>query len=117
MRRENMSYLHRTAANRNDGITKMKGYWLWLGTMLVILLRALTIAGIAEAQTSQTTTDLQQEEKLEREFTDPLTTLPQVLFRDSYTPANFGTNLQTNQLLVRPLIPRIPPRSLLPFAQ
>ena len=112
-----MSYLHRTASNRNDGITKMSGYWLGLGTILVILLMALTIAGIAEAQTSQTSTDLQQEEKLEREFTDPLTTLPQVLLRDSYTPANFGTNLQTNQLIVRPLIPRIPPRSLLPFAQ
>ena len=117
LRRANMSFLHRTAANRNDGITKMKGCWLWLGTILVILWNAVSIAGIAEAQTGQALTDLQQEEKLEREFTDPLTTLPQVLFRDSYTPADFGTNLQTNQLIVRPLIPRIPPRSLLPFAQ
>jgi hypothetical protein len=112
-----MSYHHRIAANRNDGITKRNGYWSWLGTMLVILLTAVTIAGIAEAQTSLTPADLQEEEKLEREFTDPLTTLPQVVFRDSYTPANFATNLQTNQLILRPLIPRIPPRSLLPFAQ
>ncbi|MBV8137725.1 MAG: hypothetical protein JO121_19170 [Deltaproteobacteria bacterium] len=68
--RENMSYHHRIAANRNDGITKMNGYWSWLGTMLVILLTAVTIAGIAEAQTSLTPADLQEEEKLEREFTD-----------------------------------------------
>ena len=66
-----------------------------------------------------------EEEKLERDFTDPLSTLPQLLIRDSYTPANYGPctpqacvrNDETNQLLIRPLIPRIPPRTLLPFTQ
>lgn len=97
---------------------EMNRYCLWLtSAMLVILWTAVTFAGIAYAQTTQTSADLQKEEQLERDFTDPLTTLPQVLVRDSYTPANFGTNLQTNQLIVRPLIPRIPPRSFLPFAQ
>ena len=96
---------------------EMNRHWLWLGTILVILWKTVTIAGVAEAQTSHTMTDLQQEEELEREFTDPLTTLPQVLVRDSYTPANFGTNLQTNRLILRPIIPRVPPRSFLPFAQ
>jgi hypothetical protein len=41
--------------------------------------------GIARAQTTLTA-----EEKLEQEFNDPLTTLPQLLVRDSYTPANYG---------------------------
>ena len=95
----------------------MNRHWLWLGTILVILWKTVIIAEVAEAQTSHPTTDLQQEEELEREFTDPLTTLPQVLVRDSYTPANFGTNLQTNRLILRPIIPRVPPRSFLPFAQ
>ena len=45
--------------------------------------------------------------------------------RDSYTPANYGPctpqvcprNAETNQFIVRPLIPRIPPNTLLPFVQ
>src|SRR5579863_3518141 len=32
---------------------------------------------------------LSEEEKLEQDFTDPLTTLPQLIVRDSYTPANY----------------------------
>jgi hypothetical protein len=68
-------------------------------------------------QTQTPGTPLQQEEQLERDFTNPLTTLPQALVRDSYTPANYGTNVETNQLIIRPLIPRIPPNSLLPFPQ
>jgi hypothetical protein len=62
---------------------------------------------------------------LEREFTDPLTTLPQVIIRDSYTPANYGPctpracirDDETNQVIIRPLIPRIPPNTLLPLMQ
>jgi hypothetical protein len=69
------------------------------------------------AQAQAAPTALQQEEQLERDFTDPLSTLPQLLVRDSYTPANYGTNVETNQAIIRPLIPRIPPNSLLPFAQ
>ena len=55
--------------------------------------------------------------KLEQEFTDPLTTLPQVLMRDSYSPATYGTHVETNVALIRPIIPRLPPYSLLPFYQ
>jgi hypothetical protein len=66
-----------------------------------------------------------EQEKLEQDFTDPLTTLPQLIVRDSYTPANFGPctplacprNYETNQLIIRPLIPRVPPRTFLPFNQ
>ncbi len=73
-------------------------------------------AGFTQAQTAAPSS-LMEQEKLEQDFTDPLTTLPQVVVRDSYTPANYGTNAETNQLIVRPLIPRVPPRTLLPFAQ
>jgi hypothetical protein len=76
---------------------------------------------------NQTTpaTSLSQEEQLERDFTDPLTTVPQVVVRDDYTPATYAPcvpgactrDAQTNQLIVRPLIPRIPPKTLLPFNQ
>lgn len=85
-----------------------------LGPMILILWMAVTMAGIAP-QRAPTHTESEQE--LERYFTDPLSTLPQVVIRDSYTPANFGTGLETNQFLVRPLMPRIPPRTFLPFMQ
>jgi len=84
--------------------------------LLAFLWITVTIAGIARAQTAPTSTESEQE-KLERDFTDPLSTLPQVVVRDSYTPANYGTGVETNQFLIRPLIPRIPPRTFLPFVQ
>ncbi len=84
--------------------------------LLVILLVTATVIGFARAQTSPATAE-SQEERLEQDFTDPLTTLPQLVVRDSYTPTNYGTNVQTNQLIIRPLIPRIPPRTLLPITQ
>jgi hypothetical protein len=69
-------------------------------------------AGPASAQSAFTA-----EEKLERDFTDPLMTLPQIIVRDSYPPATYGTHVLTNAVVVRPIIPRIPPYSLLPFVQ
>lgn len=60
---------------------------------------------------------LAAEEKLMAEFTDPLTTLPQVSIRDSFVPANFGTHVQTNTFIVRPIIPRVPRFSLFPLVQ
>src|SRR5262249_47217246 len=39
------------------------------------------------------------------------------LIRDSFTPANYGTHVETNQALIRPLIPRIPANSILPVPQ
>jgi hypothetical protein len=85
---------------------------------------SLVLAGLANAQ-GQPSPSVAEEEKLEQDFTDPLTTLPQIIIRDSYTPANYGPctplactrDYETNQLIVRPLIPRVPPRSFLPFNQ
>ena len=56
-------------------------------------------------------------QELATEFTDPLTTLPQVLLKDAYSPANFGTHVQTNQAILRAIIPRIPRFSLFPLIQ
>jgi len=68
----------------------------------------------AQAQTPER---LSPEEELAAEFTDPLTTLPQIFVRDAYSPANFGPRVQTNQALVRAIIPRVPRFSLFPFIQ
>jgi hypothetical protein len=54
---------------------------------------------------------------LSKEFSDPLTTLPQVSLQNIYTPRNFGTEADTNRLVLRPLIPRVPRFRLLPFPQ
>src|SRR5208282_4557173 len=83
---------------------------------LLVFLTAFLIIS-AEVRLAQAQTKLSSEEQLEEEFTDPLSSLPQVVIRDAYTPANYGTNLQTNQLLVRPIIPRIPANTLLPWIQ
>ncbi len=83
---------------------------------LTILWIGVSVAGIARAQTDPASAET-EEEQLEQDFTDPLTTLPQLVIRDSYSPANYGTGAETNQAIIRPLIPRIPPRTLLPFPQ
>ena len=85
-------------------------------TLLVIVWMMVPVASLAQAQRAPTSSEREQE-KLERDFTDPLSTLPQIIFRDSYSPATYGTNVQTNQAIIRPIIPRIPSSSLLPFVQ
>jgi len=91
---------------------------IWAAARLSIPLVALCAIALAGemvfAQTAPTSLE-SDEAKLEQDFTDPLSTLPQLIVRDSYTPANFGTHLETNQAIIRPLIPRIPPNSLLPI--
>lgn len=81
------------------------------------LLLTAFFAFFANPHSAAAQTTLSREEQLERDFTDPLSTLPQLQIRDSYTPANYGTGVETNQLIVRPIIPRVPPYSLLPFTQ
>jgi hypothetical protein len=57
------------------------------------------------------------EQKLAEEFSDPLTTLPQLFMQDVYTPVNYGTAAQANRVILRAIIPRVPESSLLPFVQ
>src|SRR3984885_8505470 len=77
----------------------------------------LSIIGPTAHPAQAQTPDLAAEEQLIRDFTDPLTTLPQISLKDVFTPANFGTHVQTNQVILRPIIPRLPRFSLFPFVQ
>ena len=101
-----------------------KSFALHVRAFISIVAITIALETLASAQ-GPPNTSLAQEEKLEQDFTDPLTTLPQLIVRDSYTPANYGPcttlacprDYETNQLIVRPLIPRVPPRTFLPFNQ
>ena len=55
--------------------------------------------------------------KLTQEFNDPLSSLPQLFVQDAYTPANYGTEAQTNRVIGRLIVPRLPRFSLFPFVQ
>ena|SRR5215469_15343644 len=85
--------------------------FFWVSLAAISLMAAT--ARISDAQTSALT----REEELEQDFTDPLATLPQLNIRDAYSPATYGTSVETNQVIIRPIIPRVPPYTLLPFAQ
>jgi hypothetical protein len=88
-----------------------------LCTLFVILWIGVSSVGLAQAQTAAASADQLGQEQLEREFTNPLSTLPQVIIRDAYSPAVYGTHIETNQAIIRPIIPRIPANTLLPFIQ
>jgi hypothetical protein len=51
------------------------------------------------------------------EFSDPLTTLPQIFLQDAYTFDNLGTKAPANRLIARVIVPRVPSYALLPFVQ
>ena len=80
----------------------------WLG--LCLLCPARTLLAQDEA-TAPTATDVAAE------FSDPLTTLPQIFLQNAYTPVNHGTDAATNRLIARLIVPRVPSTSLLPFVQ
>ena len=84
-----------------------------LCALLIVLWMTVPCISSVQAQTP----GLATEEKLIKEFTDPLTTLPQISLKDAFTPANFGTHVQTNQVILRPIIPRLPRFSLFPLIQ
>ncbi len=77
----------------------------------------VAVLSLAHAQTSAPASELDEQLQLERDFTDPLTTLPQLTLRDAYSPATYGTDVETNQVILRPIIPRVPPQTLLPVPQ
>jgi hypothetical protein len=83
----------------------------FLARAMVIGLVLLWTPAFAQDETGASDADLA------REFNDPLTTFPQVFIQDAYTPANYGTDAQTNRVIARAIIPRIPRFSLFPFIQ
>lgn len=84
---------------------------------------ALSAAGLggqdpaAFAQDDENGAELTSREKLAREFTDPLTTLPQMFLSDAYTPASYGTDAPANRVIFRAIVPRIPRLQLFPLVQ
>jgi hypothetical protein len=80
----------------------------------VAAVAALCLAVEARAQDEP---DTSRTAELAREFTDPLTTLPQLFVQDVYTPSSYGTDAQSNRVIVRAIVPRVPRFSLLPFVQ
>lgn len=74
-------------------------------TLLAALVLALATALAAAGENA---------EQLAREFNDPLTTVPQIVLKDVYSPANFGTDGQANRFIARLLIPRVPRISFMP---
>lgn len=80
-------------------------------SLAVALAMAATAVGEDEA------TQRTRAAKLAEEFSDPLTTLPQMFLQDAYTPSNFGSEAETNRVIARVIVPRIPKFSLLPFVQ
>lgn len=54
---------------------------------------------------------------LAEEFSDPLTTLPQIFVQNVFTPTSYGTEAITNRLIARAIVPRVPKLSLLPVVQ
>jgi hypothetical protein len=55
--------------------------------------------------------------ELSREFNDPLTAVPQIFVQDAYTPSSFGTEAQSNRVIGRLILPRVPRFSLFPLVQ
>jgi hypothetical protein len=55
--------------------------------------------------------------RLAEEFSDPLTTLPQIFMQDAYTPVNYGISSATNRVIGRIIVPRLPRYSLFPLVQ
>jgi hypothetical protein len=81
------------------------------------LLCAASGASAADAQAPEPTQGPQSESDVAAEFSDPLTTLPQIFLNNAYTPENHGTDAHSNRLTARIIVPRVPESSLLPFVQ
>ena len=82
--------------------------------VVCVALQVRTPAAIAEDAPVDEARPLSRAEQLAREFTDPLTTLPQVFLQDAYTPSSYGTEADLNRVILRAIVPRVPRISLLP---
>jgi hypothetical protein len=93
---------------------------VWRGTgwaSRVMPLLATLLAVAATAAFAQDEEPPLSVTRLAEEFSDPLTTLPQLFLQDAYTPSNFGIDASTNRAIARLIVPRLPKYSLFPFVQ
>jgi hypothetical protein len=91
------------------------GRWAALLAIAIVVATALGIG--ARDSCAQDAVPSPGAHTLAEEFSDPLTTLPQIFVQDVFTPVNFGTEAIGNRMIVRAIVPRIPKFSLLPFVQ
>jgi hypothetical protein len=87
----------------------------WAGMVALGIAGALActaVAARADDETPEASAAL-----LAEEFSDPLTTLPQVFVQDAYTPKSYGTRAAANRVIARLIVPRVPRFSLFPLAQ
>lgn len=85
-------------------------------TWAAILLAMVASQAIARDTTVEEPPEVRAD-RLAAEFSDPLTTLPQLFLTDAYTPENFGTTSPSNRATLRVIVPRLPAYSLFPFVQ
>jgi hypothetical protein len=85
--------------------------------MMALSVGALRCSAPAAFAQDEDEAELTSRQKLAKEFTDPLTTLPQIFVQDAYTPANYGTDAPGNRAILRAIIPRVPRFTLLPLVQ
>jgi len=85
--------------------------------LLAIAALAPILVGAPRSLAAEEETPSQRIVRLAEEFSDPLTTLPQLFLQDAYTPSNYGTSAQANRVIARIIVPRVPKFSLLPFVQ
>jgi hypothetical protein len=86
--------------------------------LAVIILALATVIGTMQSRTmaaNSVSTEAEQNE-LAREVDDPTAILAQLKFQDLYTPQNFGTTAQTNELQLKVVLP-IQAFSFLSFQQ
>jgi hypothetical protein len=81
-----------------------------------IALLTTAVLGLVPARAQDATPD-PSESEIAAEFSDPLTTLPQVFLNNAYTPENYGTDAESNRFTARIIVPRVPESALLPFVQ
>jgi hypothetical protein len=84
----------------------------------ILLLAALLSmhALIGHAQQASRYLSREDEEPIVEQVTDPLAHLTQIQIKDIYTPAEYGTNAQTNTIQLRPVL-AIHPFFLIPFEE
>jgi hypothetical protein len=89
--------------------------------MPAMAILAALVLGAADTSWAEETDEADgaaaDEAELSREFNDPLTAVPQIFVQDAYTPSNFGTEAQSNRVIARLILPRVPRFSFLPLVQ
>lgn len=84
---------------------------------LIVVVLLMTVSGAQGQSNATNSVGIESEEdQLAREVDDPTVILTQMKFQDLYTPRNFQTSAQTNELQLKVVLP-VEPLSFLTFQQ